>query len=136
MVPPQLNPECFRRRAVYSWMTSGHPKQGVGTAMDENRISDQVSAATDNVQNGVTSAVGKLSDLAGQARSAAVEAANTIQGAAIETGKQVSDAAAKTYQHGARAGEYVSRNTAEQPLLALLIAGAVGYGIAYMIHRS
>ena len=104
--------------------------------MDENRINDQLSAATDNVQNGVTSAVGKLSDLAGQARSAAVEAANTIQGAAIETGKQVSDAAAKTYQQGARAGEYISRNTAEQPLLALLIAGAVGYGIAYMIHRS
>jgi hypothetical protein len=28
----------------------------------------------------------------------------------------------------------VSQNTAEQPLLALLIAGAIGYGIAYMIH--
>jgi hypothetical protein len=117
-------------------MTSGHPEQNVGTVMEENRISDQVSAATDNVQNGVTSAVGTISDLAGQARSAAVEAVNTIQGAAIETGKQVSDAAAKTYRQGAKAGEYVSRNTAEQPLLALLIAGAVGYGVAYMIHRS
>lgn len=103
--------------------------------MDENRISDQVSGVANDVKSGVTAAVGTLSDLAGQARSAAVETVNTIQEAAIETGKQVCDAAAKTYRQGARAGEYVSRNTAEQPLLALLIAGAVGYGIAYMIYR-
>ena len=103
--------------------------------MDENRIGNQVSAAANDAKNGVTAAVGTLSDLAGQARSAAVEAVNTIQGAAIETGKHVRDAAAETYRQGARAGEYVSRNTAEQPLLALLIAGAVGYGLAYMIRR-
>ena len=54
--------------------------------------------------------------------------------AAIKTSEQMSDAAAKTYKQGAQAADYVSRNTAEQPLLALLIAGAVGYAIAYMIH--
>ena len=58
----------------------------------------------------------------------------TVRDAAIETAKQVGDAAATTYRQGVRAGEYVSQNTAEQPLLALLIAGAIGYGIAYMIH--
>ena len=104
--------------------------------MDENRISDQVSRAANDVKNGVTGAAGTLSDLAGQARSAAVEAVNTIQGAAIEIGKHIRDAASETYRQGARAGEYVSRNTAEQPMLALLIAGAIGYGIAYMIHRA
>ena len=87
--------------------------------MDENRISDQLNDAANDAKNGVTAAMGTLSDLAGRARSAAVEAVNTIQGAAIETGKQVRDAAAKTYRQGARAGEYVSRNTAEQPMLAL-----------------
>jgi hypothetical protein len=50
------------------------------------------------------------------------------------TAKQVGDAAATTYRQGVWAGEYVSQNTAEQPLPALLIAGAFGYGIAYMIH--
>lgn len=117
-------------------MTLGHPKQPVGTVMDENRIGDQVSGAVNDAKNGVTAAVGALSDVAGQARSAAVEAVNTVQGAAIETGKHVRDAAAETYRQGARAGEYVNRNTAEQPMLALLIAGAIGYGIAYMIHRA
>jgi hypothetical protein len=40
--------------------------------------------------------------------------------------KLVSDAAAKTYKQGAQAADFVGRNTAEHPLLALLIAGAVG----------
>jgi hypothetical protein len=104
--------------------------------MDENRVSDQLSGAATDVKNSATAAAGSLSDLAGRARSAAVETVNTIQGAAIETGKHVRDAAAETYRQGARAGEYVNRNTAEQPMLALLIAGAIGYGIAYMIHRA
>jgi hypothetical protein len=104
--------------------------------MDENRIIDQVSDAANDAKNGAPAAAGSLSDLAGRARSAAVEAVNTVQGAAIETGKHVRDAAAETYRQGARASEYVNRNTAEQPMLALLIAGAIGYGIAYMIHRA
>jgi hypothetical protein len=34
-----------------------------------------------------------------------------------------------------KAGDYLSKSTAEQPLLALLFAAAVGYGIAYLVHR-
>jgi hypothetical protein len=71
---------------------------------------------------------------AGKAQTAAVQAGSTIRDAAIETSKQVGDAAAKTYAQGSQAAEYVSRQTAEQPLLALLVAGAVGYAIAYLIH--
>jgi ElaB/YqjD/DUF883 family membrane-anchored ribosome-binding protein len=103
-------------------------------AMDDNRIGDQVSDAAKNLKSGVTDAMETGSDLAGRAQAAAVEAGGKIQSAATETAKQVSDAAAKTYAQGQRASEYVSRNTAEQPLLALLIAGAIGYGIAYMLH--
>jgi hypothetical protein len=102
--------------------------------MDENRIYDKADNFANNLKGGIETAAGTISDLAGQARSAAVEAANTIQGAAIETGKQASGAAAEAYRQGTRASEYVSRSTAEQPLLALLIAGALGYAIAYLIH--
>ena len=42
--------------------------------------------------------------------------------------------AAKTYGQGVQAADYLSRSAAEQPLLALLLAGAVGYAIDYMIH--
>ena len=88
----------------------------------------------DQVKRAVAGAMDAASDLAGKAQTAAAEAGSTIQGAASETVRQVRDAAAKTYDQGAQVADYLSRNTAEQPLLALLLAGAVGYAIAYMIH--
>jgi hypothetical protein len=103
--------------------------------MDDSRIADQASnlknAAGDVIENSVESVTG----LAGKARTAAAEAGSAIQGAAIETGKRVADAAAKTYRQGMQTSEYLSQRTAEQPLLALVIAGAIGYGIAYLVHR-
>jgi len=95
-------------------------------AMDDNRIGDQASDAAKNLKVGITDAVEIRSDLAGRARTAAVQAGSTIRHAAIETSKQVSDAVAKTYAQGSQAAKYVSRQTAEQPLLALLVAGAIG----------
>jgi ElaB/YqjD/DUF883 family membrane-anchored ribosome-binding protein len=103
--------------------------------MDEHRIGDKAVALANNLKTTIGTAAETISDVAGRAQTAAVEAGNTVHGAAIEAGKQVGDAATQAYQQTVRAGEYVSRNTAEQPLLALLIAGAVGYGIAYMIHH-
>jgi hypothetical protein len=88
--------------------------------MDDNRIGDRVGKAADEARDRI---------------SAAAEAGSTIQKAAVETAKQISNAAAEAYRQGARAGKSVSQNTAEQPLLALLIAGAIGFGIAYMVYR-
>ena len=102
--------------------------------MDGNRTGEQVSKVGNNAKSGIETAVGTITDVAGKAQTAAGEAGGTVRDAAIETAKQVGDAAAKTYRQGVRASEYVSQNTAEQPLPALLIAGAIGYGIAYMIH--
>jgi hypothetical protein len=48
--------------------------------------------------------------------------------------EQTSAAADAIYQQGARAGEYMTRNVQEYPATALLIAGAIGYGMAYLIH--
>ena len=51
-------------------------------------------------------------------------------------GEQASAATGALYQQGARAGDYVSRNVNEYPLPALLVAGAIGYGLAYLIHTQ
>jgi ElaB/YqjD/DUF883 family membrane-anchored ribosome-binding protein len=99
-------------------------------AMDDNQASD----AAKNLKAGIANVVETGSDLAGKAQTAAAQAGSTIRDAAIETSQQVGDAAAKTYAQGSQAAEYLSRQTAEQPLLALLVAGAIGYAIAYMIH--
>jgi hypothetical protein len=102
--------------------------------MDDNRTGEQVGKVGNDAKSGIQTAVGTMTDLVGKAQTAATEAGATVRDAAIETAKQVGDAATKTYRQGVRAGEYVSQNTGEQPFLALLIAGAIGFGIAYMIY--
>jgi hypothetical protein len=81
----------------------------------------------------------KASTVGGQAVARAgdviEQAGDAIQGAAREAGNRAGQAATTLCQQGGRAGGYVSRYTADQPLTALLIAGALGYGLAYLIHR-
>ena len=102
--------------------------------MNDNRIGEHVAKVGDDAKNGIETVKGTITDVAGKAQTAAVEAAGTIRDAAFETAEQIGDATTNTYRHGVWVGEYVSQNTAEQPLLALLIAAAIGYGIAYMVH--
>jgi len=102
--------------------------------MDDNRVGEQVPKFGDDAKRGIETVRGTITDVAGKAQTAATEASGAVRDAAIETANRVSDAATTTYRQGVRASEYVSQNTAEQPLPALLIAGAFGYGIAYMIH--
>ena len=98
---------------------------------DDRKIGEQVSSVGNAVREGIAGAVEKGSDLAGQAQAAATQAGSTIQDAATEAGKQVGDTGTKAV---AQAADYVSGKTAEQPLLALLVAGAIGYALAFMIH--
>lgn len=35
-----------------------------------------------------------------------------------------------------QAGDYLSRNVAQYPFEALLLAGLIGYGVGFLIHRS
>jgi len=97
-------------------------------------MSNQIDIAADTAKDRIAAATGTITEFAGTAQDAAVQGINTIRDTAIGTGKQISDTAAKAYQQGTQAADYVSRNTAEQPLLALLLAAAIGYGIAYMMH--
>ncbi len=114
--------------------------------MDDNRIGDQAKSS-------LAAATEMGGDLADKARNAAAQAGSAIQDAAAQAAKQVADAATIRAQtaadyvskqgaqaadyvtkQGAQAAGYVSRTTAEQPWTALLMAGAVGYVIAYLIH--
>jgi len=38
------------------------------------------------------------------------------------------------YRQGQRTGEYLTQNINEYPFVALLIAGMIGYGLAYLMH--
>jgi ElaB/YqjD/DUF883 family membrane-anchored ribosome-binding protein len=127
--------------------------------MDQQQGEDVVSDATERVENTVTNlgakvqdnvdqsksvlrdlqesaaAADKTADLARKVSTAGAQAVDAVQGAARDVGNQASQAASTVYEQGARAGGTVSRYTAEQPLTALVVAGVIGYGLAYLIHR-
>jgi ElaB/YqjD/DUF883 family membrane-anchored ribosome-binding protein len=84
-----------------------------------------------NLQETAGAAIDKATDLARKASAPINQAADAIHGIAQDVGQ----AASTVYQQGARAGGSVSRYTSEQPLTALVIAGAIGYGLARLIHR-
>jgi ElaB/YqjD/DUF883 family membrane-anchored ribosome-binding protein len=67
-----------------------------------------------------------------QARSIANTATNTAQDLARRAREQTDT----LYQQGTQAGEYLTRNVNEYPLTALLVAGAIGYGLGYLIHSG
>jgi ElaB/YqjD/DUF883 family membrane-anchored ribosome-binding protein len=101
---------------------------------------DQAKPVFRDLQASAGAAIDKAAGLARDASSAGIQAvaqaSDAIQGVAREVGNKVDQAASTAYQQSARAGGHVSRYAEEQPLTALLIAGAIGYGLAYLIHRN
>jgi ElaB/YqjD/DUF883 family membrane-anchored ribosome-binding protein len=87
------------------------------------------------VSDTVGRAVAMARDATAVGTQAATQAGEAIQGVARQVGDQASRAVSTLYDQGTNAGGYVSRYTAEQPWTALLLAAAIGYGLAYLIHR-
>jgi ElaB/YqjD/DUF883 family membrane-anchored ribosome-binding protein len=92
-----------------------------------NATTEQGGGMTEQARNMVR-------NLGEQARSAVADPGATAQDLARRAREQASTAGDMLYQQGSRAGEYLSRNINEYPFAALLIAGAVGYGLAYLVH--
>ncbi len=113
---------------------------GVQGKLDQGKgILYDLRASAGEAMDKATDLARKASTVGGQAVARAgyaiEQASDAIQGAACEVGNTAGQAVTKLCQQGGRAGGYVSRYTADQPLTALLIAGALGYGLAYLIHR-
>ena len=70
-----------------------------------------------------------------QARSAVSDAGATAQDLARRAREEAALASDVLYQQGARTGKYLIQNVNEYPLTALLIAGGIGYGMAYLMLR-
>jgi hypothetical protein len=70
-----------------------------------------------------------------QVRSAVSDAGATAQDLARRAREEAALASDVLYQQGARTGKYLIQNVNEYPLTALLIAGGIGYGMAYLMLR-
>jgi ElaB/YqjD/DUF883 family membrane-anchored ribosome-binding protein len=87
------------------------------------------------VQDAQTSAATLARQASEAGRQAMAQAGELVQDAARQAGNQATQAATNLYQQGSRAGDFISQYATEQPVTALLVAGAIGYGLAYLIHR-
>jgi ElaB/YqjD/DUF883 family membrane-anchored ribosome-binding protein len=114
--------------------TFGNLTAEAGKVLQDNI--DQAKPVLRELRENAGAAMDKAADLAQKASNAGVQAVDAVQGVARDVANQASQAANTVYQQGARAGGSVSRYAAEQPLTALLIAAAIGYGISYLIHRA
>ncbi|KMO19742.1 CsbD family protein [Methylobacterium platani] len=77
---------------------------------------------------------GRLREAQGQAEGLAGEVRDAARGAA-DTAVEYAEDAYERGRHAARSGaRTVTHYVEETPLLALLVAGAVGYGLALLVH--
>jgi ElaB/YqjD/DUF883 family membrane-anchored ribosome-binding protein len=124
----------------------GHAAATDRAAEAGEKITDLAAQTRTMVQDKMDHARPALQDLqasAGEAMKKTTELARTASDIGLQAAKQGSDAiqgaarevANQAYQQGSRAGESLSQYVAEQPLTALLVAGAIGYGLAYLVHR-
>jgi ElaB/YqjD/DUF883 family membrane-anchored ribosome-binding protein len=106
------------------------------TAAVAGRVMDQATTMVRDVGETINEAATMARAAGEQAWSAASDAAATAQDLTRQAREQAAAAGDVLYQRGARAGEYVTRNVTQYPLTAVLLAGAIGYLTAYLIHSS
>jgi ElaB/YqjD/DUF883 family membrane-anchored ribosome-binding protein len=80
-------------------------------------------------------AKGVIAETADRVKGAAVDAGDRAQAFAREAGRQATAAAETLYGQGNEMRDVIERTVVENPWPALLIAGAIGYGMACLVHR-
>ncbi|HWK44521.1 MAG TPA: CsbD family protein [Stellaceae bacterium] len=123
----------------------GNVEQGVGTLTGDVRTQvegkvDQslgrLQASYDEAKDRLTEAARASATLVGQAAKEVTDQASTVvRDAARQATHKATEIGDQIYATGARRTEALSRTVEEQPLAALLIAGAIGYGLSFLIHR-
>ena len=133
------------RSTQHQGSMTGHA--GGTTMLDQNRTEQQGGAATGTINQAMEQAKDTANqamdhartmarNIGDQARAAASDPGATAQELTRRALEQASAAGDTLYRQGQRAGEYVTQNVNEYPLTALVIAGMIGYGLAYLVHAQ
>jgi ElaB/YqjD/DUF883 family membrane-anchored ribosome-binding protein len=109
---------------------AGMQQQGGSSGAGSQTMEQAKSTANQAMEQAKTMA----RNIGEQTRSAISDPGATAQDLAQRAREQAGTAGDVLYRQGQRAGEYISENVNEYPLTALLIAGMVGYGLAFLIH--
>src|SRR5436189_4519264 len=125
----------------------GHMVSNTGggtTTLDQNRTQQQsgttanqaMEQAKTTANQAMEQARTMARNIGDQAAAAAADPGATAQELARRAREQAGAAGDVLYRQGQRAGEYLTQNVNEYPLTALLIAGMIGYGLAFLVHTS
>jgi vacuolar-type H+-ATPase subunit H len=125
----------------------GHMGSNTGggtTTLDQNRTQQQsgttanqaMEQAKTTANQAMEQAKTMARNIGDQAAAAAADPTATAQELARRAREQAGAAGDVLYRQGQRAGEYLTQNVNEYPLTALLIAGMIGYGLAYLVHSQ
>ena len=126
------SPQDSDRNVGISERARSAAASGTDAARDmANRAGEQAGSAMAKASETAQDLANRAGE---QARPAIAKITETAQDLANRARQQAAPTAQAVYDQGARAGEYVTRNVHEYPATALLIAAAVGYGLAYLIH--
>jgi ElaB/YqjD/DUF883 family membrane-anchored ribosome-binding protein len=110
-------------------------RAGANAALEQsNGNTDKAHPEAGDRLGGVKNAAGEVVEhLKGAAGEALASVAENIREQARD---QAGAAAEALLRQTRRAGDRLSRYATAKPLTALLVAGAVGYGLGYLMHRS
>lgn len=108
----------------------------VGAAKDlggrvQGAVGDLAGSNRDSVEGRYREAQGRAQEVYGQAKDGLRDVADNVSDYAGDAYERVSDRGGAYLRDGTRA---VEARVEENPFVALLIAGAVGYGLALLLH--
>jgi ElaB/YqjD/DUF883 family membrane-anchored ribosome-binding protein len=97
-------------------------------------MGDDASKLAAKASERIDSASQQAKDMAQRAAQTVQETSTAAWDVAQKASAQAREAAGEAYAQGERAARDLARRVEEQPLAALMIAGAVGYAMAYLLH--
>jgi ElaB/YqjD/DUF883 family membrane-anchored ribosome-binding protein len=111
-------------------MAKDAAEQAGKTATDTTkRVGEQVQPAFDQGKAVVQDLANQASEVG---RQAVDRAGEFVEGVA----PQARQAASNLYEQGARSGAYVREYAAQEPVVAMLIAGVIGFALGYLLRGA
>jgi ElaB/YqjD/DUF883 family membrane-anchored ribosome-binding protein len=97
-------------------------------------LSDQVGKLRDQAQAGIDAAAAQAKEMAKKGADAIQETGAAAWEVAQQARAQAREAAGQLYEQGERGAREITARIEERPWAALLVAAALGYAIAYLVH--
>lgn len=103
-------------------------------AHQANRLTTRASAGAEEMTERARQLAQQAASMVEEAAATLIEARDAAWDVAQRTGAQARVVADQAYRNGQRGARDLAERVQERPLLALFVAGAVGYAIAYLLH--